>query len=211
MELAIINGTYREPNVFQKKLQQLQFPNNRMPIGAPLILTPRMQQNLLAAHLQHGSGPAMFASSAGGHGQPTLTTVPQGSLIHTTSANGEQNFVQVFAPLQTLDQMGGMIAGGAQLFEYPTQIDPSQASRTKSFRLLFVEERFFFSFSIPHCRYSYNTDRYQIEFSLPLVVRSSVEFTHLLLLPRQTSAAAASSEFATSSSAIQSVSTSKNS
>jgi hypothetical protein len=128
MELAIINGTYREPNVFQKKLQQLQFPNNRMPIGAPLILTQRMQQNLLAAQLQQGSAQAMFAATTP-QGQQTLTAVPQGSLFHTTSANGEPNFVQVFAPLQTLDQMGGMLAGGAQLFEYPTQMDPSQASK----------------------------------------------------------------------------------
>ena len=129
MELAIINGTYREPNLFQKKLQQLQFPNNRMPIGAPLILTPRMQQNLLAAQLQSGGGPAMFATSTGAQGQSTLTAVPQASLIQTTSANGEPNFVQVFAPFQTLDQMGGMLAGGAQLFEYPTQFDPTQASK----------------------------------------------------------------------------------
>jgi protein quaking len=128
MELAIINGTYREPNLFQKKLQQLQFPNNRMPIGAPLILTPRMQQNLLTAQLQSGGGPTMFTTGTGSQGQPTLTAVPQGSLIQTTSANGEQNFVQLFAPLQTLDQMSGMITGGAQLFEYPAQLDPSHAA-----------------------------------------------------------------------------------
>jgi len=128
MELAIINGTYREPNLFQKKLQQLQFPNNRMPVGAPLILTPRMQQNLLAAQIQQSTGQTMFAAATGGQGQPTLTAVPQGSLFQTTSANGEPNFVQVFAPLQTLDQMGGMLAGGAQLFEYPAQLDPSQAT-----------------------------------------------------------------------------------
>jgi len=128
MELAIINGTYREPNLFQKKLQQIQFPNNRMPIGAPLILTPRMQQNLLSAQLQSGGAPTMFATATGAQGQQTLTALPQGSLIQATSANGEQNFVQVFAPLQALDQMGGMITGGAHLFEYQTQIDPSQAA-----------------------------------------------------------------------------------
>ncbi|CAF1268323.1 unnamed protein product [Adineta ricciae] len=128
MELAIINGTYREPNLFQKKLQQIQFPNNRMPIGAPLILTPRMQQNLLAAQIQSGATPTMFTTTANGQAQATLTAVPQGSLIQTTAPNGEQNFVQVFGPLPTLDQMGGMIAGGAQLFEYPASIDPSQAT-----------------------------------------------------------------------------------
>ena len=133
MELAIINGTYREPNVFQKKLQQLQFPNNRMPIGAPLILTQRMQQNILAAQLQPGAAQTMFAAATGHQGQPTLTAVPQGSLIQTASANGEPNFVQVFAPLQTIDQMGGMLAGGAQIFEYPAQLDPSQASKEDKF------------------------------------------------------------------------------
>jgi len=99
-----------------------------MPVGAPLILTPRMQQNLLAAQIQQSTGQTMFAAATGGQGQPTLTAVPQGSLFQTTSANGEPNFVQVFAPLQTLDQMGGMLAGGAQLFEYPAQLDPSQAT-----------------------------------------------------------------------------------
>jgi hypothetical protein len=132
MELAIINGTYREPNLFPKKLQQIQFPNNRMPIGAPLILTPRMQQNLLAAQLQSGSAhAAMFATQA----QQTLTAVPQGSLIQTTNANGEPNFVQFLTPLQTLDHMGGMLTGGAQLFEYQTQIDPSQAGKNEIHRV----------------------------------------------------------------------------
>lgn len=139
MELAIINGTYREPNLFQKKLQQLQFPNNRMPIGAPLILTPRMQQNLLAAQMQSGGGPTMFTTATGSQAQQTLTAVPQGSLIQTTSANGEPNFVQLFAPLQTLDQMGGMLTGGAQLFEYPQQIDPNQAGK---FNFLFISIQF---------------------------------------------------------------------
>ena len=129
MELAIINGTYREPNLFQKKLQQLQFPTNRMPIGAPLILTSRMQQNLLASQIQPGTAPAMFAATTAAQTQPTLTALPQSSLIQTAQANGEPNFVQVFAPLQTLDQMGGMIAGGAQLFEYPAHLDPNQASK----------------------------------------------------------------------------------
>ena len=167
MELAIINGTYREPNLFQKKLQQIQFPNNRMPIGAPLILTPRMQQNLLAAQIQSGGTPTMFATTANGQAQATLTAVPQGSLIQTTAPNGEQNFVQVFGPLPTLDQMGGMIAGGAQLFEYPTSIDPSQASKyfrshnVVSFKRNFTQF-FSFSFSIPNSCCSDNSSRYQI-------------------------------------------------
>lgn len=133
MELAIINGTYREPNLFPKKLQQLQFPNSRMPIGAPLILTQRMQQNLIsaqmnAAQMQANAGPTMFATAA--QAQQALAAVQQGSLIQTTNANGEQNFLQVFTPLQTLDHMGGMLAGGAHLFEYPAHLDPNQAGRS---------------------------------------------------------------------------------
>lgn len=127
MELAIINGTYREPNLFQKKLQQIPFQNNRMPIGAPLILTPRIQQNLITGPLQQGHH-TMFATSA----QPTLTSVPQGSLIQTTNPNGEPNFVQLYTPIQTLDQMGSLIAGGTQLFEYQTQIDPNQAGSSRT-------------------------------------------------------------------------------
>jgi len=123
MELAIINGTYREPNLFQKKLQ-IQFPNNRMQIGAPLILTQRIQQNLIAQAQAAQAAGMTFATTATHQPQQTLTTaMPQGgSLIQTQSANGEQNFVHFF-PLQTLDQLSG-----AQLFEYPQHLDPNQTA-----------------------------------------------------------------------------------
>lgn len=195
MELAIINGTYREPNLFPKKLQQNQYPNTRMPIGAPLILTPRIQQNLLAAQLQSGGAPAMFATQ----GQPTLTAVPQGSIIQTTSANGEPNFVQFFGPLQTLDHMGGMLAGGAQLFEYPAHLDPSQAGTVPhstmlghdlslSLSLIVFSISIFDSGNHDSSRQCCSkSNRYQIESLLFLVARLSVDITHLLLLPKQTS------------------------
>ncbi|CAF0830670.1 unnamed protein product [Didymodactylos carnosus] len=131
MELAIINGTYREPNLFQKKIH-IQFPNNRMQIGAPLILTQRIQQNILAAQLNPGGnaspgGHTMFTTSPVHQQQQTLQAtqgMPQGSLIQT--ANGDQNFVHLFTPLQSLDQVA---LSGAQLFEYqPTHIDPNQAA-----------------------------------------------------------------------------------
>jgi hypothetical protein len=118
IELAIINGTYREPNLFQKKLP---YQNNQMSIGAPLILSQHIQQNLLSAQAQSAMTSALFAAN---QGQQTLTAVPQGSLIQTGSNNGEPNFLQFFTPLQTLDHMGGM-----QLFEYPTHIDPNQAGK----------------------------------------------------------------------------------
>ena len=169
-----------------------------MPIGAPLILTSRMQQNLLAAQLQPGAAQAaMFAAQA----QPTLTAMHQGSLIQTTNANGEPNFVQVFGPLQTLDHMGGMLAGGAQLFEYPPQLDPSQAGNDPSLGFVLTKAScfFVFSISISHCGHNSSSSsgielsRYQIEFVLFLVILSSADFTHLLLLPRKNLSSASTS------------------
>ncbi|CAF4109221.1 unnamed protein product [Rotaria sordida] len=110
-ELAIINGTYREPNLFSKKFQ---FQNNQIPIGAPLILTPRIQQNFLTTQMQSATTPTFFTTT---ETQPTLSTVSQNSLLQ----NGESNFVQVFTPLQTIDQIGGMLTSGTHLFEYPSQ------------------------------------------------------------------------------------------
>jgi hypothetical protein len=52
------------------------------------------------------------------HTQSTLTGLPQGSFIQ----NNESNFLQIFAPLQTFDHMGGsMLPGETHLFEYPNQ------------------------------------------------------------------------------------------
>ncbi|CAF4061484.1 unnamed protein product [Rotaria sp. Silwood2] len=110
-ELAIINGTYREPNLFSKKFP---FQNHQIPIGAPLILTPRIQQNFLTTQMQPNTTPTFFTTT---DTQPTLSTVPQSSLLQ----NGESNFVQLFTPLQTLDQIGGMLTSGTHLFEYPSQ------------------------------------------------------------------------------------------
>ncbi|CAF3449021.1 unnamed protein product [Rotaria sp. Silwood1] len=111
-ELAIINGTYREPNLFSKKFP---FQNNQIPIGAPLILTPRIQQNFLTTSMPPNTTPTFFTTT---ETQPTtISTVPQSSLLQ----NGESNFLQVFTPLQTIDSIGGMLTSGTHLFEYPSQ------------------------------------------------------------------------------------------
>ncbi|CAF0857914.1 unnamed protein product [Rotaria sp. Silwood1] len=111
-ELAIINGTYREPNLFSKKFP---FQNNQIPIGAPLILTPRIQQNFLTTSMPPTTTPTFFTTT---ETQPTtISTVPQSSLLQ----NGESNFLQVFTPLQTIDSIGGMLTSGTHLFEYPSQ------------------------------------------------------------------------------------------
>ncbi len=96
-ELAIINGTYREPNLLGKNIQ---FQNNHIPIGAPLILTPQLQQNFLASQTQ------------------TLYSTNQ---TQSMQQNNEGNFLQFLTPLQTIDQMGGMLTNGTHLFEYPSQ------------------------------------------------------------------------------------------
>ena len=99
-ELAIINGTYREPNLFSKKLQ---FQNNHIPIGAPLIFTSPMQQNLLASQMQAATTSTLFSAA---QMQQTLASLPQ---------NSEANFLQLFAPFQTIDQTGGMLTNGTHL------------------------------------------------------------------------------------------------
>lgn len=94
-ELAILKGTYRDPNTFSKNF-------NQIPIGAPLILTPQLQSELLSQ-----------SSST----QPMLTTIPQSSFLQ----NNQSNFLQIFTPLQTIDQMGNLITNETHLFEYPNQ------------------------------------------------------------------------------------------
>ena len=84
--MAILKGTYRDPNTFSKNFNQIS-------IGAPLIFT----SDLLTTSTQT---------------QPILTTIPQ---------TGQSNFLQIFTPLQTIDQMGGLITNETHLFEYPNQ------------------------------------------------------------------------------------------
>jgi hypothetical protein len=69
---------------------------NSIPIGAPIILT----QDLL-------TGPAQS--------QPILTAIPQNSIL----PNGQSNFLQIFTPFQTIDQMGNLLTNETQFFEYP--------------------------------------------------------------------------------------------
>ncbi len=94
-ELAILKGTYRDPNAFSKTFNQIS-------IGAPLILAPHIQPDLLTTPTQT---------------QPLLTTMPQSSLLQ----NNQSNFLQVFTPLQTIDQMGGLLPYETHLFEYSNQ------------------------------------------------------------------------------------------
>lgn len=108
-ELAILKGTYRDPNTFPKNFNQIS-------IGAPLIFT----SDLLTTSTQT---------------QPILTTIPQ---------TGQSNFLQIFTPLQTIDQMGGLITNETHLFEYPNQTG-------KRFFVLFLNLEVFFI--IQHFRF----------------------------------------------------------
>ncbi len=86
MELAIINGTYRDNSKLQQqKINQILIPGNpvgnggglRSPsnsIGQPLIISPRLTQN-------HNQNPTLI--NGAGH-QFITTTDPTGGLIYTT-------------------------------------------------------------------------------------------------------------------------------
>ncbi|CAF4339404.1 unnamed protein product, partial [Adineta steineri] len=76
-ELAIINGTYREPNIFQKRVHT---QINQIPMGAPLILTPQINQNYFSEELQSN----LYTTT---HTQSTLPGVSTSFL-----PNNESNF-----------------------------------------------------------------------------------------------------------------------
>jgi hypothetical protein len=46
-----------------------------------------------------------------------LTAIPQTSFMQ----NNDSNFLQIFTPVQTIDQMGGLLTNETHLFEYPNQ------------------------------------------------------------------------------------------
>lgn len=69
---------------------------NPFPIGAPIILT----QDFLTTTAQT---------------QPILTTIPQNSVL---PPNGQSNYLQIFTPFQTIEQMGGLLTNETQFFEY---------------------------------------------------------------------------------------------
>lgn len=132
--------------MFSKKFQ---FQSNQIPIGAPLILTPRIQQNFLTAQMPSPTTQSFFTTA---DAQQTLTAVPQTSILQ----NNESNFLQVFAPLQTIDQLGGMLGNGTPLFEYQ-----SQSGKIALGVCVEYLSGFFFNFSISFS-YNINSNRYQL-------------------------------------------------
>ncbi|CAF0957567.1 unnamed protein product [Adineta steineri] len=115
-ELAIINGTYREPNIFQKRVHT---QINQIPMGAPLILTPQINQNYFSEELQSN----LYTTT---HTQSVLPGVSTSFL-----PNNESNFLQVFTPLQPFDPMtGSIITDGTHLFEYQNQTYPILSTAT---------------------------------------------------------------------------------
>ena len=111
-ELAIINGTYRDPNFFPKKGS---YGNNQIPIGAPLILTSRMHQNYFTESMSPSLAPNVFAPT---EAHSTFAGFSSASFL----PNNDSNFLQVLSTFPAFDPMtGGFLANGAQLFEYPNQ------------------------------------------------------------------------------------------
>ena len=128
MELAIINGTYRDSSKIQQKMNQILIPSNgalaaaaaaansglRSPpnqLGQPLIISPRLTNNAAnnAALLANGGGAQLIASS---------TDPSTGQLIYTIPAIYSDHAAAFSAA-----------AASQALLEYPNGIEFSQAGK----------------------------------------------------------------------------------
>jgi hypothetical protein len=126
MELAIINGTYRDNSKLQQqKINQILIPGNpvgnggglRSPsnsIGQPLIISPRLTQN------QINQNPAII--NGAGHHQFITSTDPTSGLIYATIPTLYSDAAAAFNASQTiLDYQSGLDfsqAGKIYLYDY---------------------------------------------------------------------------------------------
>ena len=120
MELAIINGTYRDSSKLQQKMNQILLPGTTShqlaqsppnPLGQPLIISPRLAASANASAVANGG----LLNNAGA----TQTTDPTtGGLIYTT------------IPAIYSDALNAQA-----LLEYPNGIYFSQAGAIKPQRL----------------------------------------------------------------------------
>lgn len=116
MELAIINGTYRDGSKIQPKLNQIiipgNTPNNSLrsppnPIGQPLIISPRLPNSVNQANQILNGGGQLIASSD-----------PSGGLIYTA--------------IPALYSDGTTINAQQTILDYPGGLDFSQAGEFKN-------------------------------------------------------------------------------
>ena len=126
MELAIINGTYRDSSKIQQKMNQILIPSNGAalacanpsirsppnPLGQPLIISPRMVANSAAVNNQLMNG------------APTHQIIAQSS---------DHNGGILYTPIQTFyDPAAAALnaaAASQALLEYPNGIEFSQAGK----------------------------------------------------------------------------------
>jgi hypothetical protein len=126
MELAIINGTYRDSSKIQQKMNQILIPGNSAlagafaassgirsppnPLGQPLIISPRLTG----------------ANSTSGN--PTLIN---GNQLITSSTDPSTGLIYTTIPALYSDPTGALSAAAASqaLLEYPNGIDFSQAGK----------------------------------------------------------------------------------
>jgi hypothetical protein len=140
MELAIINGTYRDGSKLQQKVNQLLLPPGSAalvgsnqglrsppnPLGQPLIISPR--HHLTSANGGGGGNSSasqqmqamMNGAAQNGHQLITSTDPTSGGLIYTT--------------IPTSLYSDHLNAAAAQFLEYPNGIDFSQAGAIKQQR-----------------------------------------------------------------------------
>ncbi|UJR08642.1 hypothetical protein I4U23_012901 [Adineta vaga] len=111
-ELAIINGTYRDPSSLAKRTP---YSNNQIAIGPSLIIAPQMSDNYFSEQLPPTIAPNFYTSTPT---QPTLAGVPQASFI----SNADSNCFQILTSLPTFDTLtGNFLTNGTHLLEYPNQ------------------------------------------------------------------------------------------
>jgi hypothetical protein len=138
MELAIINGTYRDSSKIQQKMNQILIPSTNSalvaaaaaatsgvrsppnPLGQPLIISPRLAANTAS------SNPNLLNGNT--HQLITSSTDPSTGLIYTT------------IPAIYSDPTAALTAAAASqaLLEYPNGIDFSQAGMILNYLLIKV-------------------------------------------------------------------------
>ena len=124
MELAIINGTYRDSSKIQQKMNQILIPGNGAglacgnqairsppnPIGQPLIISPRLTVSNSNTQLINGAPTHQLIQSTDPNGGLYYTTIPAIYSDPTTAALNAA-------------------AASQALLDYPNGIEFSQAGK----------------------------------------------------------------------------------
>ncbi len=98
MELAIINGTYRDGSKIQPKINQILIPGGPSngslrsppnPMGQPLIISPRLQNTVNQTSQLLNTGQLIASPDPSGSGGLIYTTIPT---LYSDN-NGQQTLI----------------------------------------------------------------------------------------------------------------------